>query len=750
MPLRGQRLSALLSVIFALLLAAPAFGAALDMGSYKWTDEYGSAPFEDGVVLPGRLIVRFAPGAQPMQSAARSDGSIDTGEYALDRVSQEIGVSSIERMFPALSGASRAMELPGRDEFFVFQFDPARSSVLEAAQKLARIDGIVSIEPDEVYASTIDLPNDPGMANQWWLRNTSLGSADIRAVGAWNYTTGSPDVLVCVADSGVDWKHPDLGGTGPDYTDGVIAINQAELEGDPGYDSDGNGFKDDIRGYDFVQGLTYSQTWQNPPQDIAIRDADPMDYGGHGTAVTGCIAAITDNGIGIASTNWNVKILPCRIGWTSNTGQGLIGMSFAAQAMDYARIMGADVFNCSWGSSSFLSSSVGQLIASGCVVVVSAGNDNNEVEDYLNTRSDVISVAATTSGDSKAGFSSYGTWVDISAPGEAIWTTSMTPVAASDPIHNYTSIQGTSFSSPIVAGAMAMAKSYWPGDTRQQTIDRVLAAVDNIDASTPGYVGKMGSGRLNVTKLFYDGTIWPVPGMMPELIDAMQSADTGDTVAVEGGFVTNGPMLFSAGQERLLMGGFDATYTSRDPLGNPAIMQLPAGSGAVISISNGVSSDMILDGFQVSGGLNTSPTLAPDEGMYGGGIQIYNASPILRNLIVTGNQAGHTGDNGYGGGIAILSASPTLENVEVYGNEAKSGVGIYAYDSDPVFTNVNVHDNTAWVPPFSETAVGGGMYLRECPPLGARRVGGVVIDGGNYWATCPWAPAAESTRSTAT
>jgi predicted outer membrane repeat protein len=99
---------------------------------------------------------------------------------------------------------------------------------------------------------------------------------------------------------------------------------------------------------------------------------------------------------------------------------------------------------------------------------------------------------------------------------------------------------------------------------------------------------------------------------------------------------------------------------------------------------------------------------------------------------VTGNQAGNVGDYGYGGGVVIIGGSPTLENVEIYGNQAMSGAGLYAYDSDPVFIDVSVHDNTAWTPQVGGNPVGGGAYLRQCPPPAARRIGGITIDGGNF------------------
>jgi subtilisin family serine protease len=728
MPRSGSRLPVLLALVLLVCAAAPASGAQLDRSAHKWDQEYGSGAFEDGQVLPGRLVLRFEPGARPQVSSARTDGSISTGQPAIDVVAQRLGTRSLERLYHELPTARRDSSFPGRDDYFVVNFDPETSSVWEAAQAFAALPGVISVQPDEVFATTATLPNDPNLTNQWWLRNTQLGGADIRAVGAWSFTTGSENVLVCVADSGVDWQHPDLGGTGPDYADGVIAINQIELLGQPGIDDDGNGKFDDVRGWDFVNGLSYSQTWQNPPQDIAIQDPDPMDYGGHGTAVAGCVSALTNNGIGIASSNWNTKILPCRIGWTSNTGQGLIGMSFAAQAFDYARIMGADVFNCSWGNSSFIAPAVNAAVAAGMIIVESAGNGDNEASSYLGTRDDVISVAATTASDGKTSFSTYGVWVDISAPGEAIYTTSYNAGAVGSLQHTYTSTQGTSFSSPIVAGVFALAKSYFPTETRQQLFNRVLAAVDDIDAKNPSFAGKLGSGRVNALKLFYDGSFWPVPGMMPTVLDAMQVAALDDTVAVEGGFVIRGPVQYTQNVTANLLGGWDASYTTRDPIGNPALMQIPIGSGTVLKISNGAGPGLVIDGFEISGGHVTSPSLAPEEGYYGAGITIESASPVLRNIRVTGNQAGDPGQNGFGGGIAIISASPTLENVEVTNNQALSGAGIYIYDSNPVLRDVNVHDNTAWASGGGANAFGAGVYIRQSPPAD----GNLLISGGTY------------------
>ena len=129
-------------------------------------------------------------------------------------------------------------------------------------------------------------------------------------------------------------------------------------------------------------------------------------------------------------------------------------MDFASQGIIYAAGNGADIINCSWGSSSYLSFAVSAAVDAGVLIITSAGNDDNQVPAYFGTHPDVYSVAATTQSDTKATFSSYGTWVEISAPGVAIYTTAMTP----DPLtHTYNSVQGTSFSSPITCGAVVIS-----------------------------------------------------------------------------------------------------------------------------------------------------------------------------------------------------------------------------------------------------------------------------------------------------
>ena len=177
-----------------------------------------------------------------------------------------------------------------------------------------------------------------------------------------------------------------------------------------------------------------------PGKTVSATDNDPRDFNGHGTHCAGIVAALTNNNYGVASvaggwdpSNPGVKIMPLRVGWSATSwlyGEvGLVDMAYAAQALRYAADMGARIVSCSWGSSnnSGLADAIDYFLADGGLIFKAAGNDSSETADYMCSREDVISVAATSSplfdqsADSLAYFSNYGTWVDICAPGEAIY-----------------------------------------------------------------------------------------------------------------------------------------------------------------------------------------------------------------------------------------------------------------------------------------------------------------------------------------
>ena len=256
-----------------------------------------------------------------------------------------------------------------------------------------------------VYADATT-PDDAEFTELWGLNNTGqnvngtngTGDADIDAPEAWDVTTGSSAAVVAVIDSGVDVNHPDLQSN--------IWTNAGETPNN-GIDDDGNGYIDDVNGWDFY-----------------VNDNDPRDAHGHGTHVAGTIAAVGNNGIGIAGVSWSAKIMPLRfldawgIGTTAN----------AVAAIEYANNMGADIINNSWGGGPYAQALKDAIDASDAVVVCAAGNsgrNNDGIAHYPSSYSstNIIAVAASNQDDQLAWFSNHGAVsVDVAAPGTNIYS----------------------------------------------------------------------------------------------------------------------------------------------------------------------------------------------------------------------------------------------------------------------------------------------------------------------------------------
>lgn len=322
-------------------------------------------------------------------------------------------------------------------------------------------------------------PNDPRFGEQWGWHNTgqSTGTpdADVDAPEAWDVATGSSNTVVAVIDTGVDYNHPDLVGN--------IWTNPGEVSGD-GIDNDGNGFVDDIHGYDF-----------------ANNDGNPLDDHSHGTHVAGTIGAVGNNGLGVTGAAWNVRIMAVKFLNASGSGT----TANAIRALNYAVLMGAHVSNNSYGGSSasdadplFLQA-IRNAAAFGHIFVAGAGNsglDNDATAFYPASfdADNIISVAATDRNDQLAGFSNFGAAsVDIAAPGVDILSTL--------PNGAYGLNSGTSMASPHVAGVVALVRSLHPDWTYRQVIDQVLGAVDFL----PWLDGRVASGgRLNAARALRD------------------------------------------------------------------------------------------------------------------------------------------------------------------------------------------------------------------------------------------------------
>ncbi|MCP4291745.1 MAG: S8 family serine peptidase [bacterium] len=666
-------------------------------------------PYENPSVVgqvQDRVVITVKAGTK--MALDKADGSVRVGVPSLDALSARFDVTDMEALYEGMTNNLKSKaDASVLDRTWAVDFpeEMGLKNVKEAYEALPEVELVRLVDICKMYDAY--LPNDV-VGSQYYLRNMNPGGADIHAVGAWNQALGDSNVIVAVIDSGVDWHHPDLGGTHPDKVNGAIWTNWDEYYGTPGVDDDSNGKIDDIRGWDFVH-VSSSQGW--PDEDVTIADNDPMDYESHGTNCAGCVAAITNNGVGIAGTAPGCKIMALRVGWLPNGDtQGVVRMDFAAQGIVYAANNGAKIINSSWGSSSYLSFAVTTAQNEGLLIVTAAGNDDNEVASYLGSRSGVMAVAATDNADHKASFSSYGTWVEISAPGVAIYTTAYNRFNQTS---TYGSVQGTSFSSPITAGAAALLWSANPGMTYTQISNLLTSSADNIDDVNPQYENKLGAGRVNMLRALGDSQ-HQYPAEFPTIFDAMNSAASGDEIAVEGGISITGPLLV-IGKEYEINGGYTSDFSSRDAIGNPTIVQGSA-SNSVLKFSGTVENTTIVDGFLIQGGGGQTFSGIPYNGKYGGGIALNNASPTLRNIVVTDCSVGSSSELGLGGGIMFNNSQAVLENVTVENNTAVFGAGVFMNASSPTLTNCNIQNNTMVTDNLTNLPLGGGLHIFNSNP----------------------------------
>lgn len=348
-----------------------------------------------------------------------------------------------------------------------------KSSDKNAIENLSSHPAVEYIEPNYTYTTMNNSPADAEFDKQWGLNNTgknsgswwSRGTAgvDISALEAWKITKGSKEIKIAVIDTGVDFNHVDLKDN--------IMINEAELNGSVGVDDDGNGYIDDIYGYDFAND-----------------DADPTDGHGHGTHCAGVIGA-SHNSQGIAGVNAEVSILPIKF-LTDKGGGTLEG---ALKAIDYATQRGVDVMSNSWGGggrSEALFEAIQRAEAAGIIFIAAAGNSNSD-NDAKPTypanykASNIVSVGAIDGKGKRASFSNYGKkTVHVFAPGVDIYSTVSN--------NKYKKMSGTSMACPHVAGVAGLLLASEPNlnftDIKERLMNTSVLSTE-LDAYTAsGYV----------------------------------------------------------------------------------------------------------------------------------------------------------------------------------------------------------------------------------------------------------------------
>jgi len=703
-----------------------------------------AATYENSSVIgqvPDRVVITVQPGIK--LAVDKSGGLARTGLPGLDALAVKHGVHSIEPLYgdmPAKLANKSDADILARVYAVDFPASAGLQNVLADYRKLAEVVEVRAVDICRSYGTAF-FPND--LNNQYYLRNPSIGGADIRALGGWAESLGDSNVVVAVIDSGVDWNHPDLGGPHPDKVNGAIWTNWDEYYGTPGVDDDSNGKIDDIRGWDFVD-LPASAGY--PDEDVEDQDNDPSDYESHGTNCAGVVAPLTDNGIGIAGTAPGCKIMAIRVGWLPDGETlGVVRMDFAAQGMIYAVNNGAKIVNASWGSSSFLLNATRAVLNAGGLIFTAAGNDNNQEASYLcgypdGTGSDtrVLAVAATNSNDGKSDFSNYGTWIDVCAPGSGIYTTAYNRFTGES---TYGTTQGTSFASPLAAGAAALIWSALPDLTSEEVSELLRTTCDDIDAKNPGYEDLLGHGRVNLLRALGDN-VQQVPGEFVNMLDALNVASVGDTIKVRGDTVL-GPTTMQ-GKSLHILGGWDASYETRDPLGNPTTIQ-GTPTGPAMQFFGQVDQTCVVDGFLIQGGGGREFADIPYPGRYGGGVMLNGTSPTLRNLTVTGNSVGSNSQLGLGGGMALHNSQAVLENITITGNTGIFGAGMFIHRGAPTLTDITITANAPYTTNLSNPPVGGGLHVVDSAPvltdvvisehIGLERGGGVYVTDLNQTAS---------------
>lgn len=338
-------------------------------------------------------------------------------------------------------------------------------------RELEKIQGVEYAEKVSLNKTCIT-PNDPTFGAHL---------TQINAPNAWNVfnstSNGTSTITCAIVDNAVDRSHPDLLAN--------IWTNPGEIAGNS-IDDDGNGYVDDVNGYDVADN-----------DNNTIPSNNAMS---HGTHCAGIAGGVTNNGVGMASIGWNIKIIPVKCtqntGSTSSIANGYGGIVYAAK-------VNAKVISCSWGGVSSASSSEQSVIDyawnRGCIVICAAGNDGGTANETVlhypaayNHVFCVASVATTGTPNAKSSFSCRGSWVDICAPGENIYSTY--------PANTYNSISGTSMATPLVAGLASLMLSKTPYMTQNDVLNCIQSTAANIYTiaanSTYSTGLQLGAGRI--------------------------------------------------------------------------------------------------------------------------------------------------------------------------------------------------------------------------------------------------------------
>ena len=376
-----------------------------------------------GVILLLALVIAAA--ATNLQGTNAVGNSVLDIKRATGRL--VVGFKPGAAMMISIQAARSVLSIPALNASV---FEVPEDLIQSVAQTLSKNPNVRYVEYDAILAAQF-VPNDPLYSSQW-------GHKKINMESAWDTQQGVASVLVAVVDTGIDYNHPDIA---PNYQAG---------------------------GWNWIMGTN-----------------DPMDDNGHGTFVSGIIAARINNGLGIAGIA-NVRVLAEKS--LDMTGSGTL--SLAAEALVHAADLGAKIINNSYGTyanSILLHDAIAYAYSRGALLIAAAGNDNTDVPMFPASYPEVVSVAATDQNDHKAPFSNYGPYIELSAPGVQILSTQLGG--------SYQYLGGTSASSAYVSGVAALTLSQFSSLTRDQLRSRLRESTVNIGPSI-----YFGNGRIDASK----------------------------------------------------------------------------------------------------------------------------------------------------------------------------------------------------------------------------------------------------------
>ena len=481
--------------------------------------------------------------------AAGKANYVHTGITQLDRVAQKVKAVSMKRVFPEAGKDEARHKQFGLDLWYDVTYNESSMTPAQVRNLYTQTAGVVYAQRIPIYqlvggesfrtvsptvaaaasgeSRTSTMPfNDPLLSSQWHYNNTgtlqdSKVGADINLFKAWKEGVyGSKDVVVAIIDGGFQTDHPDLKDN--------VWINEAELNGQPGVDDDGDGFVDDIYGFNFVTNSS----------DISAHS--------HGTHVAGTVGATNGNGVGVCGVaggsdgTGGVKMMVCQVyDSRSSTGDADFGA-----AIVYAADRGASIAQCSWGSAyadeedksiseavKYFTQYGGGDKMNGGLCIFASGNTNDEGNYYPQCLDEVVAVAASTSTGEPAYYSTIGSWVDVTAPGGLEDYGEKYGVLSTLPNSTYGYSEGTSMACPHVSGVAALILSKYGNKNFSNATLRTLltSSVSELDFSNySSYQGKVGDGVIDAYKALQGNE-----GSTPEAVGDYTLTASHDNVLVE-------------------------------------------------------------------------------------------------------------------------------------------------------------------------------------------------------------------------